>query len=79
MAGAAARAHLDEDQRAVAVAQDQVELGYARMRTTGHPIIALRQDEPLALHVGQRHRLGIVADHLGAASIALTARAAPPT
>ena len=61
MRGAGARAHLDEDQRAVALAQDQVDLAAARVRAAGDPIIALHQREALALQVGQRQRLGLVA------------------
>ena len=71
VAGTGARAHLDEDQRAVALAQDQVDFGAARMRAERDPIIALHEHEALALQIGQRARLGIVPDRLRAAPFAL--------
>ena len=55
-----ARAHLDEDQRAVAIAQDQVDLRAARMGAARDPIIALHEREALALQIAPapatRHR-----------------------
>ena len=61
MARVGTRAHLDEHQRAVALAQDQVDLAAARVRPARDPIIALDQRQALALQVRQRARLGRVA------------------
>ena len=61
VAVAAAGPHLDEDQRSVAVAQHQVDLSARRMRSTGESIIAAFEPQPLALQMGQRTLLGLVA------------------
>jgi hypothetical protein len=51
MAASRARAHLDEHQRAVAVAQDQVDLAAARPGPARDPIIALHQHQARALQM----------------------------
>jgi len=53
-----ARAHLDEDQRAVATAHDQVDFAAARVGPTRDPIIARHQHQPGAPQVGQCRVLG---------------------
>src|SRR5204862_3204327 len=69
----ASRAHLDEDERAVAVAHDQVDLAAARMRAGGDPIIAPQQAQALRAEVAQRARLGLVAARLRAHPMTLDA------
>jgi hypothetical protein len=51
MRGIAAGAHLDEDQGAVVLAQDQVDLAATRMMSGGDPIIALDQLQALLLQI----------------------------
>ena len=70
VAGVGPRPDLDEHQRAVAVAQDQVDLAAARARSARHPIIALDRDEPVRHQVGERSPLGIVASSLGRPQVA---------
>ena len=53
------RPDLDEHQRAVAVAQDQVDFAAASARTARDPIIALDRDEPVRHQVGERSPLGL--------------------
>ena len=60
VAGIAPRPHLDEDQGAVAIAQDQVDLAAARARAAGDPIIAPHQRQAVGRQVRQRPRLGPV-------------------
>ena len=61
VAVAAAGPHLDKHQRAVAVTQHQVDLGATRLRPAGESIIAAFEPQPLALQMGQRTLLGLVA------------------
>jgi hypothetical protein len=63
-----ARAHLDEDQRAVAVAQDQVDLAAARRGPARDPIIALHQPQAARLQPGPGRGLGRVAELLAPAA-----------
>ena len=57
VARVAARPHLDEHQRAVAIAQDQVDLAAARARAARDPIIALAPaTSPCRRQVGERSR-----------------------
>ena len=60
----AALPHLDEDERAVAVAQDQVDLAAVPARAGGDPIIARQQRQAVALQMGQGPFLGVVAERL---------------
>ena len=60
-----AHAHLDEHQRAVALAQDQVDLAAARPRAARDSIIALDQPQAGALQMGQRTGFAFVAQRLG--------------
>ena len=64
VSGRAAGAHFDEHQRAVVLAQNQVDLAAARPRPGGHAIITLHQPQALAQQMGQRERFGLVADPL---------------
>ena len=61
----AARPHLDEDQRAVAVAHDQVDLAAARARPARDPIIAPHQHQPGRARWASATRLGAIAQRLG--------------
>ena len=58
VAGAAALAHFDEDQRAVTLAHHEVDLAAARRRAACDPIIALFQHQPARLQPRRRARLG---------------------
>lgn len=60
-----AHPHLDEDQRAVALVQDQVDLAAARPRAARDSIIALDQPQAGALQMGQRTGFTFVAQRLG--------------
>lgn len=53
MVGVGALAHLHENQRAVAVAHDEIDFGAACARTPRHPIIALDQRQSLRQQVLQ--------------------------
>ncbi len=64
-AAVAANAHLDEDERAVAVAHHQVDLAAARPRPARDPIIAPHQHQPGRGEMGERPRFGGVAERLG--------------
>ena len=62
--GVGAHAHFDEDQGAVAVAQNQVDLAPARIRSTRDPIIALDQRQPVLLQMCERTGFGGIAADL---------------
>lgn len=64
MARVGARTHLDEDQGAVAIAQDQIDFAAARTRPAHDSIIARHQPQAGALQVGQRLVLGRAAASL---------------
>ena len=59
-AAVAPRAHLDEHQRAVALAQDQVDFAAARARPARDPIIAPHQRQPVTHQMREGARLGRV-------------------
>jgi hypothetical protein len=58
MARIGPRTHFDEDQRAVAVAHDEVDFTAARARPARDSIIARHQRQAGALQVGERPILG---------------------
>ena len=60
----AAPAHLDEDERSVALAHDEVDFAAARARAARDPIIAPHQHQPGRLEMGERARFGGVAERL---------------
>ena len=64
MRGVGAHAHFDEDHRAIAVAQNQIDLAAARMRATRDPIIALDQRQPVLLQMRERTGFGGIAADL---------------
>ena len=64
-AAVAARPHLDEDERAVALAHDQIDLAAARARAARDAIIAPHQHQPGGAQVSERARFGGVAERLG--------------
>jgi 16S rRNA (cytidine1402-2'-O)-methyltransferase len=61
---AGARSHLDEDERAVTLAQDQIDLAAARMRAAGDSIIAPHEHEAAGTQKRQRLLLGGIAGGL---------------
>ncbi len=65
LAAAAPPSHLDEDERAVALAQDQVDLATPGMRAGGDSIIALHQFQAGAQQVRERAVLPLLAAGLG--------------
>lgn len=65
MVAAAAAADLDEHQRAVAFAQDQVDLAAAGVRTGRDSIIALHQFQAGAQQMCERTVLPLLAADLG--------------